>query len=158
MSGYLDEFGVADARRENIVKRLILVAVVLVSVGGILYFQFRNWREERLLNSFRELLEKKDYPSAYGLWGCSEAEPCPDYSYEKFLEDWGPESLYPDVNASEVIRTRTCDEGIIQTWRFGEDDEIYLYVDSDERVISFAPWGTCRPRLPADILERQAPL
>ncbi len=61
MSGYLDGYGVTDARRESILKRMVVTALLVVIIGGILYFQFRNFREERQLESFRSLLE------AYGL-------------------------------------------------------------------------------------------
>jgi hypothetical protein len=146
MSGYLDGYGISDARRENILKRIVLTAIVVLLVGGILYFQFRNFREERQLGSFHRLLAAKNYSEAYSLWGCSEAEPCPNYSYEKFLEDWGADSSYSDISASTVTQTRTCKEGIIQTWKFGEDDEVWLYVERADRVISFAPWPMCNPR------------
>jgi hypothetical protein len=146
MSGYLDDYGVSDARREKIRKRVILAAVVVLCIAGILYFQFRNYREESQLKSFRSLLEAKNYSEAYMLWGCSEAEPCPHYNYEKFLEDWGPDSDYSDISASTVEQTRTCKEGIIQTWKFGEDDAVWLYVEHGDRVISFAPWPMCNPR------------
>jgi hypothetical protein len=146
MSGYLDEYGVSDARRESIRKRIVLAAALVLCIGGILYFQFRNFREERQLESFRRLLEAGNYSDAYTLWGCKEAEPCPHYKYEKFLEDWGPGSSYSDLRASTVTQTRTCREGIIQTWSFGQDDEVWLYVERADGVISFAPWPTCNPR------------
>ena len=146
MSGYLDEYGVTDARRENVVKKIVLAAVIAVVIGGILYFTFRNFREEGQLASFQNLLEAKSYPDAYALWGCTVEAPCPNYTYEKFLEDWGPESDYADLSRLTIEQTRSCKEGIIQTWKFAEDDELWLYVERADRVISFAPWPMCNPR------------
>ena len=153
MSGYLDDFGASDARREAIFKRIIAVAVIVASVGGILYFQFRNFREERRVKSFLQLVESKDYEGAYALWGCSVEAPCPGYSYTKFLEDWGPESEHPDISLASITRTRSCDDGIFQTLSFGEEDEIWLWVGRSDRVIGYAPWPMCNPRLPKSEIE-----
>ena len=88
MSNYLDDYGVRDARRELILKRAILALVVLAAVGGLLYWKFKDYREERQIKTFLELLQKKDYHGAYALWGCTEQKPCPQYSLQKFMEDW----------------------------------------------------------------------
>ena len=52
MAGYLDEYGVKDARRERRNQRIIVwgLAAALVGVSG--YFYFRNWSEERALGHF----------------------------------------------------------------------------------------------------------
>ena len=111
MSGYLDDYGVSDSRRETIFKRIVAGAGILVIVAGILYFQFRNYREEQQIQSFIALLEQKDYKAAYELWGCTEEYPCPGYAYEKFLEDWGPESMHPDITAG---RRDACARGDVR--------------------------------------------
>ncbi len=146
MSGYLDGYGQSDARREKVIKKIVLVAALVLSLAGILYFQFRDWREERILNEFRTLLSEEKYREAYTLWGCTTEEPCPQYPFEKFLEDWGPHSQYGDVAKVDVERTRSCESGIIQVWEFFENDRVPLYVDRGDGVISFAPWETCNPR------------
>jgi len=155
MSGYLDNFGASDQRRETILKRIVLVAVIAAVIGGILYFQFRNYREEARLEEFMTLLEQKDFEPAYRLWGCTAETPCPGYPFEKFLQDWGPDSLHPDITAAEITRTRTCSDGIIKTLTFGEDDELWIWVASDDLVIGFAPWPVCNPRIPTSTLQGQ---
>jgi hypothetical protein len=155
MSGYLDDYGVSDSRREKIFKRIVVSTVILAIVASILYFQFRNYREEQQIQSFIALLEQKDYKAAYELWGCTEESPCPGYAYEKFLEDWGPESIHPDITAGKITRTRSCSGGIIQTLTFGEDDEVLLWVERADLVIGFSPWPMCDPQLPASALEGQ---
>ncbi len=149
MSGYLDEYGVADERRERILKRLAIVAVFAISFGAILYFQFRDYREERRLDQFLSLLEAQDYEAAYALWGCTEQTPCPQYPYAKFLEDWGAHARYGDLAGVSEERTRSCAEGIIRTLRYPSGEEVWLYVDRQQRVISFSPWPVCNPRIPA---------
>lgn len=90
MSEFLDNYGVKDARREKRVKQILYTVLTLAVVGGGLWFFFRNWKEESRVKEFLTLLERQDYKTAYALWGCTEATPCRDYKFERFLEDWGP--------------------------------------------------------------------
>ncbi len=146
MSGYLDEYGASEARREAIIKRIALVALLLVTVAGLLYFQFRNFREEAKFEAFMEALEENRYANAYALWGCTEQQPCPGYSFEKFMEDWGPESGHSNIAEAEITRTRSCPDGIIKVLSFGEEEEVPLFIDRTQREISFSPWKMCNPR------------
>ena len=68
MAGYLDEYGVADARREQLRKRIIIWGVLAVIVGISAFFYFRNWGEERALDRFVTLLKQQKYQEAYQLW------------------------------------------------------------------------------------------
>jgi hypothetical protein len=147
MSGYLDEYGIADERRERLLKRLALLLVAAASLGAILYFQFRNYREERQIGRFLSLLEQQDYGAAYALWGCTAEVPCPQYPYAKFIEDWGAQARYGNLAGMSQGRTRSCAEGIIRTLRYPSGEEAWLYVDRRQRVISFSPWPVCHPRI-----------
>jgi hypothetical protein len=69
---------------------MILTPLLVLVVGAVLYFVFRDFPEQRKAKRFVELLQQKDYKSAYALWGCTDANPCPQYAFDKFLEDWGP--------------------------------------------------------------------
>ena len=59
MAGYLDQYGVADSKREDRTRKIILVAVILVLLGTVGYFTFRTWSQERVVNDFLSLLSKK---------------------------------------------------------------------------------------------------
>jgi hypothetical protein len=126
--------------------------VALAIAGGGLYFMLRNYEEEKQAKLFLGHLRNAHYEQAYRVWGCTEAKPCRDYSYEKFLEDWGPKSPHADLSRLEVTRTRSCSHGIIQTLRFGEKNEVLLWVDRSDLSLGFAPWPTCDPRIPAPSL------
>lgn len=147
MSNYLDDYGVAEARREKILKRAVVGAIVLAAAGGLLYWQFKDFREEKQIKTFFELVRAKDYQSAYVMWGCTAEKPCRQYSFEKFMEDWGPKNSHGDVSSARMGSTRSCDDGIIQPLNIG-DEEILLWVNRSDRVLSYAPWPVCTPRLP----------
>lgn len=152
MASYLEEYGEREARRQRTVRSIVRIsaAVFVLAIALALLYRFylRDYRERRQLEAFYELLRKQDYAAAYRLWGCSVEKPCPQYSYEKFLEDWGPQSAYRDIAAARVTDTRSCEDGLIQTLRFSPKDEVWLWVDRASRTIGYAPWPVCRPRVP----------
>jgi len=158
MASFLEEYGEKEARRERLIRSILRLSAALLVAAlavALLYrFYLRDYREKRQLETFYELLRKQDYPAAYRLWGCSVETPCPQYGYEKFLEDWGPQSPHGDIAAARVTDTRSCEDGVIQTLRFRPDDEVWLWVDRSSRTIGYAPWPVCRPRVP---IARPAP-
>ncbi|MBI4877363.1 MAG: hypothetical protein HY822_22275 [Acidobacteria bacterium] len=150
MSGYLDSYGAGQERREKIVRRLLLGALAAAILAATLYFFFRNWREDRQLRAFLELVRKQDYPAAYQLWGCTQAAPCRDYRFEKFLEDWGPKNPRGAIAAARIAKTRSCDTGVIYTLEYGKnEDPLLLWVERKDRVLGYAPWPSCNPRMQA---------
>lgn len=150
MSGFLEGYGAGEERRERLIKRAALSALAVAVLGGGLWFWLRNWREERQVSRFLELLQRKDYPGAYHLWGCTETKPCRDYSFEKFLEDWGPKSTHTDLATLRVVKTRSCRGGIIKALQF-PGDEVLLWVERKDLTLGYAPWPVCNPRIPSPL-------
>jgi hypothetical protein len=149
MPGYLEGYGVKEERRERIVKRILLTGLLLLVAGGALYyFIFRNYHEKQQAKLFFELLRKQNYQAAYRLWGCTEATPCRDYPMDRFMEDWGPDSPHANLSALRITKTRGCRTGVIVEIEFEEDEPEYLWVERNDRMIGFAPWPVCNPRLP----------
>ena len=146
MSGYLDNFGVVDAKRERRNKRIVISILSIAVASGLLWYFFRDWKEESRVREFFAFLEKKDYKQAYALWGCTDATPCRDYAFDKFLRDWGPESIAGDVSAIKRGKVRSCSGGIIQLLTI-KGEEVNLYVKRDDLLVGFAPWNTCTPRI-----------
>lgn len=140
MSNYLDNYGVVDARRERRTKRILYSVLAIAVVGTALWFLFRNYQEESRVKEFLSLLDRKDYKAAYGLWGCTEATPCRDYKFERFLEDWG------SAGGIQRAKVKSCDKGIIQVLQVKGQD-VNIYVDRQTLVIGFAPWPVCNPRI-----------
>src|ERR1700730_3208318 len=113
MAGYLDAYGAGDERRERRNKRILLWGLTVVIVTAVLYFTFRDWREERAGKQFLTLLEQKDYQGAYKLWGCSPETPCKYYPPERFTEDFGPSSAFADPAAAKILHVDTCGNGVV---------------------------------------------
>jgi hypothetical protein len=141
MGSYLEEFGVKDAKRERLINRIVLTLLATVIAGGVLWFLFRNFREESRVKEFIAALERKDYKAAHALWGCTDATPCRDYGMTQFLEDWGEK-------AGTVTRSgvKSCEGGVIQTVTV-KGKETLLYVDRETLLIGFSPWPVCTPRV-----------
>jgi hypothetical protein len=144
---YLEGYGVKDARRERLVKRSLVALLVLLVLGVVGYFRFRNYSEERQISTFLEHLKRNDYKSAYALWGCTDATPCPNYAFDKFMEDWGPKSPQSAIGDAKVASTKSCDTGIISFVEFPDKHQVQLWVERQDQVIGFAPWPVCNPRM-----------
>lgn len=148
--GYLDGYGEGVERRNRIIKILLLTLLGLLILGGILWFRFRNFREDQAVDRFFEALRNRDYQAAYIYWGCSVTKPCRDYSYEKFMEDWGPQSRHADVGAMKIADSKSCSGGVIKFVKFPAD-QVELWVDRTTKTIGFAPWPVCNPRMQVDV-------
>lgn len=146
MAGYLDKYGAGEEQREKLIKRLVLSVLAILILGGALFFTFKNYRQEKQVKYFFEVLRKGDYQSAYRLWGCTETKPCRDYQFDKFMEDWGPKSIRSDMEAPRITKSRSCGTGVILTVDLAKDRQEKLWVERDDLTIGFSPWPACLPR------------
>jgi len=141
MAGYLDEYGVTDARRERLRKRIILWGLAAVIVGASAFFYFRNWSEERALDHFITLLRQQQYQAAYQLWQTPDTAKF--YPPEKFAEDWGGSGEYKNAAALRIRGVDSCDSGVVFDMAYPGADDFGLWVERQTKVISFAPWPRC---------------
>jgi hypothetical protein len=150
MPSYLEAYGAAEEQRVKrvlLVKNVSIVLAVILVVGLTLYFIFRNYAEEQQAKAFVSLLRAQDYRGAYRMWGCTDTHPCPDYSFEKFQEDWGPTSGHADQSSAEIGLSRSCGSGVVIRLDYkGAEEPVALWVETDTKVISFAPWADCPGR------------
>lgn len=137
---FLAEYGQADRRYEKIIKAAGYTLLAAIVLGAIYWVFFRNWQEERRVNQFLSLLHQQSYEQAYELWGCTIEQPCPNYSYEKFLEDWGPNSPVGAVDSYEVGRSYAQESGVIILVQVNGHRIPNLWVEKDDRVIGFSPY------------------
>jgi hypothetical protein len=144
MAGYLDEYGVTDARRERLRKRIILWGLAAIIAGTSAFFYFRNWSEERALDHFVTLLKQQKYQEAYQLWQTPDTAKF--YPPDKFAEDWGDSGLYKNPGALQIKEVDSCDSGVVFNMAYPGADEFGLWVERQSKVISFAPWPRCPGR------------
>ena len=140
--GYLDHYGKGEERREKLIRRSILAVVLLLIAGSILFYIFKNFREERQVKRFYHLLAGKQYAAAYRMWGCTETNPCRDYSFDRFMEDWGPNSANARASEVDVVRSRSCGSGVIITAKIGDHEE-RLWVERGQQIVGYSPWPAC---------------
>lgn len=146
MAGYLDQYGVAEARREGRLKKIVLVTFAAVVIGVVGYFTFRTWSQERVIKEFLATLARKDYTAAYRMWGYSPEAPDKFYDLEKFNEDWGPKSSHGSVEGAKFDNADFCGTGVVFNLSFPGADPVALWVERSTNIISFAPWPQCPGR------------
>jgi hypothetical protein len=143
MAGYLDQYGAGEERRGKIIRNVVISVVALVVIGGALYFNFHNYREERQVKQFMSLLAGKDYKAAYALFGCTDAKPCRYYPIDKFIENWGPASGPSGFDSARVTRSRSCGSGVLLTVDYGSNRQEKLWVERGDKSIGFPPVQGC---------------
>jgi hypothetical protein len=146
MAGYLDRYGEGHDQRAKRKRLIVGVALAIVLGGGGLYLGFKNYRQKSQVKQFVELLQKHDYAAAYKLWGCTDAKPCTEYPYNRFLGDWGPQSPNSQIAFFEITKSRACGSGVIVNVDFGQKHEERFWVEGSEMTIGFSPWSVCPPR------------
>ena len=139
--GYLDDYStLTGARREAIHKALLGALLIAVVGGGVLYFFFKNFFEERQVRQFLAQLQESRYARAYEHWGCAVEEPCPDYTYEDFLEDWGPDSPLGAVKSFDLGRSTELETGVIVEIRINGKPQPELWVEKETKIVGFSPY------------------
>jgi hypothetical protein len=142
MPGYLDQYGAGEERRIRIIKTLVISLLVLVVVGGALLYVFYNYPQERQVKRFFTLLQAHDYQGAYEMW-VRTADDRRGYSFQSFLQDWGPQGGHADVANYRIAKSRSCGSGVILTVDFGKNQEEKLWVQREDLTIGFSPLPGC---------------
>jgi hypothetical protein len=142
MSSFLDTYGAEDERRLRIIKRSAIAvgAAIIIAIAAYLFFQ--NFREKQVVKGFLAEINAGHYQAAYRLWGCSDTHSCPEYNYQKFLEDWGPKQTRSNWRISDVDG---CPTGVVVTVSAAGQSSP-LWVERSDKRLSFSPWPECQGR------------
>jgi len=143
----------ARARRK---RWLILAAIAAVIVIAILWWLFRFWPEEHLVDQFFSALQQQSFEKAYGIWmhdpeWKAHPERYARYPYNDFVKDWGPGGDWgiikshhiagaavphgysgsPFATASGVVVVVTVNERV---------DKAHIWVQTDDKTLGFSPY------------------
>ena len=139
MSGYLDNYGVTDARRERKLKHIVLGAIGGLIVLTVGYYFLHDFSERRQVSTFFSLLRENKLEDAYRIWGCDPAQPCRDYNLTKFKEDWGPTGIYASLKETSPFRTRSCQSGVLFIYKTPKIGVITLTYGGNPPALSYGP-------------------
>lgn len=123
-----------DLKAERRRRQLITGIAFLVLLSGYLYYQFRNYPEERQARRFFAALEHQDYQGAYRIW-----QPTASYTYKDFLEDWGDHGLQGSVKTFHVTGSTRRGSGVIVRVQVNNKQSVSLWVERKDKSLSFPP-------------------
>ncbi len=144
MGDYLQQYGIEEEHRNRIIKRIVLavVAAIIVLIAG--YLIFHNYPERRVVNSFVAKINAHDYKGAYAEWGCTDRHPCPNYDFQRFLDDWGPSKK--TSSPWKVVSTDSCKSFLTANVQAQGSELESLSVQREDHSLGFAPAPECQER------------
>jgi len=91
----------AELRPPSKLKRRLIMVAVFIALGGAgLWWLLRYHTEKVTVYHFLSAVEAGDMQRAYQIW-----KPVPSYTYDRFLQDWGPSGFYGPVKSFNVKDT-----------------------------------------------------
>ena len=144
MGAYLQNYGAGEEQRNRIIKFVLLgvfAALILVLVA---YLFFHNRSEKKTVERFLAQVNAHDYKAAYRTWGCTEAHPCRNYDYGRFLEDWGPKSKA--TSPWRIVSVEGCRFFVTVNVTADGAELRSLGVDRGARTVNYAPSSECQEK------------
>jgi hypothetical protein len=137
MAGFLDaSYGAGDERRARMIKLTLISVVLAAALAGLLYFFFRNYRQEQQARRFFELLSAHNYPAAYEMWVSSDSERSA-YPMGAFLQDWGPNAM--DVHKFTIMDAESCGNSVIVDTDLGPSGDKKVWINRESLELSWGP-------------------
>jgi len=133
-------------------RRYILTGIALAALVAIgLWYVLRFHTEKKTAEGFLQALVASDTQQAYRIW-----KPQPTYSYQDFLEDWGPTGYYGPVKSYriETAQQPKRASGVIvvvavspyesfpednETEKHQRTKEVRIWVERKDQSLSFPP-------------------
>ena len=144
MGTYLQQYGAGEEKRQRAIKWIIIgcVAAAIVAFGA--YLIFHNYPEKRVANQFLAEVNSRNFQSAYRLWGCTPEHPCPNYDYQRFMQDWGPNK---NVNPPWRVQTIDSCKAFLTVNVQAQGSELQsLAIQRSDDSLGFAPAPECQER------------
>jgi hypothetical protein len=144
MGAYLQNYGAGEERRNRLIKFMILGALAALIVLLSAYFFFHNRSEEKTVERFLAQINAHDYKDAYITWGCTEANPCRNYDFGRFLEDWGPKTKA--TSPWRIASVEGCRSFVTVNVTADGAELQSLGVERGAKTVSYAPSSECMER------------
>lgn len=144
MGAFFQQYGVEDERRGRVIWRIVYSVLALVVASVIAYFILHDLREKRVANHFIDQVNGGHYEEAYREWGCTAQHPCPNYDYDRFLQDWGPGKK--KSSPWKVASTDSCRAFVTVNVAAQDAEPESLSVQRQDQSLGFAPAAECQER------------
>jgi hypothetical protein len=131
--------------------RLIGAAVAIAVAAFVLWWFFRYWPEERVVNKFFEALERKDFDAAYGIYFADpdwkqHSTKYSQYPLQQFMQDWGPASEYTVITSHKIEcateppkKDSHSPSGVIVAVTVNSRSQTLLWVEKKDKTITLSP-------------------
>lgn len=129
-----DDIKPLNPRTEKLKKRLLIGIPLALVLLGYLYYEFKNYPEERAVSQFLEAVKRQDFQRAYQLW-----KPSKYYSFERFNQDWGPQGDEGPITEYDITNSHERGSGVLVEVRLNGTKEISLWVETSDKSLSFPP-------------------
>ena len=88
-------------RRSSKIRRYVIMVVVFIAlVVGASWYLLRYYQEKDTVRHFLNEVASGNMQEAYKVW-----KPSASYSFNDFLQDWGPNGYYGPVRSYQIERT-----------------------------------------------------
>jgi hypothetical protein len=136
----------AEEPKSKALRLAITAVALLIGVSFLVWYLLRFQAEKEAAGRFFQALAAGDTKRAYELW-----QPNPNYSYELFLEDWGPEGEFGPVRSYRVVaaaRPKNASGVVVVVevsakapFEGGDPSvkEIKIWVERKDKSLGFAP-------------------
>ena len=144
----------ARARRK---WKRIIAAIFGVIFIGILWWLFRFWPEEHIVDQFFDALQQQNFEKAYGVWMHDpDWKQHPDrysrYPYNDFIKDWGPSGEWGIIKSYRIDGAAEPSGGngspfitgssgvvVVVTVNDRVADKARLWVEKSDKTLGFSP-------------------
>jgi hypothetical protein len=119
------------------IARYIILAVAVILVAVVAAYFLWDYPEERAVTQFLTAVESGDYQMAYRLW-----QPSQSYSFNDFMNDWGPKGDYGKIRQFEILdSTSTTSETVTVIVSINNlSPPLKLLVDRRSKGLAYSPF------------------
>lgn len=143
MATYLEQYGAGDERHIRNIRRIVWGVLGAIAVAILAYFIFHNLREKHVAKEFLADINAHNYRAAYDMF-CPAAHPCPNYDFNRFERDWGPDSKA--TAPWKITSTDSCKYFLTVNVDAPGAEMQSLAIQRDGLVLGYAPAPECQEK------------